>query len=41
MLLFKAYKKTNKNIFYNLFPITKNDTGILSKTQRKTPKRGT
>ena len=41
MLLFKAYKKTNKNIFYNLFRITKNDTGILSKTQRKTPKRGT
>ena len=41
MLLFKAYKKTNKNIFYNFFPITKNDTWILSKTQRKTPKRGT
>ena len=39
MLLFKAYKKTNKNIFYNSFRITKNDRNIIKNTKKDSKKR--
>ena len=39
-IIFKAYKKTNENIFHNFFSSYKNNKQI-SKTQRMTPKRST
>ena len=39
--IFKAYKKTKKNIFYKFFLYIKMATKYCKKTQRKVPKRNT